>query len=240
MDNFDLIERYLLEKMTADERTSFEERLQNEPELRNEKDSMAELILGVESFGLKQSLKGRKIGDSSEGKVVGIKPKSTFSIRKLAVAASIAAIFFCGWWFLQPNVSSDDQLLAKAFVTDPGLPTRMSETSNYDFYDAMVEYKMENYAKAIDLWTTSRSNIGVDTLNYYLGMAHLNQGNYTLAAIELQKVKAESALSSKAQWYQLSILIKEKNYVEAKTVIKNLPSSIHPAYNEVSKFLEKK
>lgn len=240
MENFDLIERYLLGKMTAGEKAAFEERLEKEPDLQTEKDTMADLILGVESLGLKNKLKGRKIGEEANGKVVKMEPKRKFSFQKLAIAASVAAVFFCGWWFLNPGLNEDDQLYSSAFVTDPGLPTRMSETENYNFYDAMVEYKMENYDKAIEEWTKSPKNIGKDTLDYYLGMAYLNKGDYSKAEEMLTGVKDDSALSSKAQWYLLSILIKEKKYSEAKQMLKELPSTIHPGYDDVSKYLEKK
>ena len=240
MENFDLIERYLLEKMTVEERTAFQERLENEPDLRLEKDAISDLILGVESLGLKNKLSERKIGGETAGKVVEMKSTSIFSIQKLAVAASIAAIFFCGWWFLNPDINEEDLLFSSAFITDPGLPTRMSETTNYDFYDAMVEYKMENYDKAIEIWNTSTTDIGKDTLDYYLGMAYLNQNNYEKAIQKLLGIDKNSAFSDKSKWYVLNILLKEKKYIEAKELMKVLPPSIHPKYDEVSKYLEKK
>jgi len=240
MNNFDLIERYLLDQMTTDEKVAFEERMNNEPDLRAEKDAIAELILGVESLGLKNKLKGRRIGEGKDSNVVTMKPKSTFSFRRLAVAASIAALFFCGWWFLQPNFTGEDQLFAQAFVTDPGLATPMSETDNYNFYDAMVEYKMENYDKAIEVWTSVSSDIGKDTVDYYLGMAYLNKNEYDAAAKKLKSIDSNSPLSQKANWYLLSILIKEKKYTEAKEALKAVNPSTHPMYDEISKYLEKK
>lgn len=240
MENFDLIERYLLNRMTAEEKAAFEEQLKNDSDLRSEKDSLSELILGVESLHLKNKLSGRKIGGVSKSKVVEMKPKSVFSIQKLAIAASIAAIFFCGWWFMKPSLNSEDQLFAQAFNTDPGLPTPMSETINYTFFDGMVEYKMENYDKAIEQWSSSPGNIGVDTLNYYLGMAYLNKNNYSAAIEKLKDIGSESAFSQKSQWYQLNILIKEQKYAEAKALIKTIPSSIHPKFEEINKYLETK
>lgn len=239
MENFDLIERYLLGKMTAEEKVAFEQRLELEPELSKEKETIAELILGVESHGLKSKLQGRVIGEEN-AKVVKMDSKSGFSIQKLAVAASFAAILFCGWWFLQPNINEEDQLFSQAFITDPGLPTKMSETDNYDFYDAMVEYKMENYTKAIEIWENKPGDIGKDTLDYYLGMAYLNSENYSKATEKLTTIADNSAMAHKAKWYILSILIKEQKYDAAKKLINTLPSSIHPQYEDVSKYLEKK
>lgn len=242
MENFELIEKYLMGRMSTEEKVAFEDRLNHEPDLRTEKESMAEMILGVESLHLKNKLKDRKIGDQkkSQNKVVDLKPKSAFSFQKLAIAASIAAVFFCGWWFMKPTMNSDDQLFAQAFSVDQGLPTPMSESTNYSFYDGMVEYKMENYDKAIEQWTSSSESIGKDTLGYYLGMAYMNQNKNTAAIQKLESIANESAFAQKAQWYLVSLLIKEQNYAEAKKRIKNIPSSIHPKYEEVKKLLEKK
>ncbi|MDF1699322.1 MAG: hypothetical protein P1U56_25945 [Saprospiraceae bacterium] len=242
MENFDLIERYLLNTMSDEEKAAFEARLANEPELNQEKEAIAEMILGVESFGLKQKLKGRTIGGEQTDKIIEMKPKSSsiFTLRKFATAASIAAIFFCGWWFMKPGVNAEDQLFAQAFHTDPGLPTKMGESQNYNFYDAMVEYKMENYDKAIEIWKTTAGTIGADTLNYYLGMAYLNNDQLSEAQQQLESIAENSVFSNKAKWYQLSMLIQAKKYEEAKKMLESFPSSIHPSYNQVSEFLENK
>lgn len=240
MENFDQIERYILERMTAEEKVAFEARLDNEPDLRNEKDTIADLILGVESFGLKGKLEGRKIGSETSGKVVEMKSKPIFTIRKLAVAASVAAIFFCGWWFLQPNVNEEAQLFSDAFFTDPGLPTRMSETENYNFYDAMVDYKMEKYEVALEKWDNVKEGIGADTLQFYQGMAQLNLGKNEDAISTLSKVPQSSDFKNLADWYLVSLYIKTGQFTEAKTLIRKIPSNINSNYEAIQSFLETK
>lgn len=255
MENFELIEKYLLDQMTVEEKTLFEKRLEQEPELKQEKESLATMILGVESLHLKESLKGRKIGDARaknqtpsisndpneslpSGNVIDMKPQSSFSMQKLAIAASFIALCICGWWLLSPNAGTSD--IDQLFGTDPGLPTPMSETTNYNFYDGMVEYKMENYSKALKQWNNAQGTIGSDTLNYYMGMALLKQDKLQAAADKLSAVKEGSALSDKAQWYQLNILIKEKKFAAAKSLIQSMSPSSHSKYEEVRNYLEEK
>jgi len=238
MDNFDLIERYIQDKLTPEEKVLFEDRLEKEPALRNEKDEIADLILGVESYGLKQKLHKRRIGEKSSAKTVKLKPKSSF--RKLAIAASIAAIFFCGWFVLNPTKDSRKDLFVQAFSPDPGLPTPMSETKNYNFYDAMVEYKVGNYEKAIEIWNSNVNNVEKDTINYYLGMAHINAGKLDLAHDYLFSIENESAFYEKSKWFLLSILIRQEKYKEAKTLIKSIPSNTNERYDEINKYLQTK
>jgi len=122
---------------------------------------------------------------------------------------------------------------ASAFEIDPGLPTPMSETSNYNFYDAMVDYKMEKYEVAIMKWQKEGGKIGADTLSYYLGMAYLNSGNLKEANTRLQTVPASSSFSDLAKWYQVKILLDNGNIDDAKNLLQSLPNKVHPNYSKL-------
>ena len=244
MENFDTIEKYLLGQMSETEVRDIEARMASDSEFKTEVEHLKTMILGVESFGLKKKLKGRSIGESvdnqteDEIKVVEMKSTRTISFQKLAIAASFTAILFAGWWFLKPGDTGTNELFSDAFVTDPGLPTRMSESDNYDFYDAMVEYKMENYEKALEIWAESEGTIGADTLNYYMGMAQLNLNNYSEAEKNLATIDAESPFSEKAKWYQLKMLIDDKKYEEAKKLIETISPDVSSSYQEIKTFLQ--
>ena len=244
MENFDTIEKYLLGQMSEEEVREIEARMASDSEFNTEVEHLKTMILGIESFGLKKKLKGRSIGESNdnqtedETKVVEMKTTRTFSIQKLAIAASFAAILFAGWWFMKPGDIGSDELFSDAFITDPGLPTRMSESDNYNFYDAMVEYKLENYEKALEIWAEVEGTVGADTLNYYIGMAQLNLNNYSEAEKSLASIGTESPFSEKAKWYQLKMLIDNKNYGEAKKLIETISPDVSSSYQEIKSFLQ--
>lgn len=244
MDNFEQIEKYIQNKMNADEKSTFELEMESNPDLKEEVNVLKDLVLGVESYGLKQKLSGRKIGQTSSSeeisKVVAMPKKKASPLRYLAVAASFAAVFFCGYWLLQPNTSYEKQLFADAFYTDPGLPTPMSETNNYNFYDAMVDYKMGKYEVALDKWENVRQGIGLDTLNFYKGMAFLNQGKLEEANEFLNQIDITSALQSSAKWHQLEILIKQEKYDAAIYLLKTIPESSNPYQGQILKYLKEK
>lgn len=250
MDNFELIERYLQNKMSESERSDFEFRMSTDIDLKTEVDDMRDLIIGIESHGLKNALKGRKIGgsasNSSESEstdidnIVSINRERSFSFRSIAAAASIAGIFFLGWLILQSPANSEDQLFADAFYTDPGLPTPMSETNNYSFYDAMVDYKMEKYDVALEKWNQSNLIIGIDTLNFYRGMANLNQEKLDQSLSFLEAIDNTSPLYNKANWYKVKILISQGKYQEAKSLLKTIPKTTNPYYDNILSYLKEK
>lgn len=242
MENFEKIERYIQDKMNADERTAFEIEMNSNPEIEQEMNVIRDLILGVETYGLKQKLSGRKIGQEESTddtiRVVEMPKKKASPLRYLAIAASFAAVLFCGYWMMQPSLSHEQKMLADAFYVDPGLPTPMSETNNYNFYDAMVDYKMGKYDVALEKWNKVTTGIGLDTLSYYKGIASLNADKSTKAIEELSAVPESSSFSDKAKWYTLSIYIKNGELDKAKSIINQLPPNINPKYEAIKSFLE--
>jgi len=97
MENTNQIEKYILGKMTAQEQADFEQRLSNESELRSEKEEMEKIIIGIESFQLKNKLAGRKIGVQSTSRSSDVQEKkqaNIFTLRRLSIAAGFIGILF--------------------------------------------------------------------------------------------------------------------------------------------------
>src|SRR5690625_7185236 len=59
--DFELIEKYLLGKMSEEERQLFEERLASDTDLREEKERLEEYILAIEYDHLKEALESYRI-----------------------------------------------------------------------------------------------------------------------------------------------------------------------------------
>ena len=128
------------------------------------------MLFGIESQALKEKLDDfhKELVESPSNKTAPVK---FMHFRKIAVAA-ILVIALGSLWFLSDN--ANEKLYAKYFTPDPGLPTMMSETKNFEFYDAMVNYKQGEYTKAIEKWQPLLDNSPKsDTLNYFMGMAQL-------------------------------------------------------------------
>lgn len=181
---FETIEHYLLGNMMEQELIDFENKLEKEQLLQKQVKALRLLINSVE----KQSFLN-KLDEFHSVINPQIKSKKNRKLNlylKFAIAASIALLIgFSGYWFTNAN----QRLYAKYFKPDPGLPTVMSATANYDFYDAMVNYKRGDYKTAIKKWEKLvNQKPQNDTLNYFLGVAYLAEKNQDKAITYLHKV----------------------------------------------------
>tara|TARA_R100000935_G_scaffold26814_1_gene46888 strand:- start:84710 stop:85444 length:735 start_codon:yes stop_codon:yes gene_type:complete len=195
-------ERYLNGAMTLPEKTAYDEKLNTDPAFRSQFEKTKALILGIESAVLKEQLDAFHNTMESETPVRALRQTNKSTYIWLGIAASIIAVL--GIFLFFNKSTSTDQLFAAHFVPDPGLPTTMSTSGNYTFYDGMVNYKREEYTVAITKWKslyTKKSDN--DTLNYFLGMAQLANNNPEEAIVYLQEVlpQKESMFYNDVHYY---------------------------------------
>lgn len=206
-DEFETIERYLKNEMTAAEQEQFQQQLIEDPSLQQKVNEVRMLIDGMEAATLKEQLNEyhKEVG-STHSKVVQepkliTKPKSNRALW-YSMAAVLIALFGIFWFF--NRTSPNEKLFAKHYTPDPGLPTTMSTTSNYFFFEGMVDYKQGNFKEALQKWEPLLASTPEnDTLHYFLGMAHLANEEAKQALPYLEKVSTmkQSSFISEANWY---------------------------------------
>jgi len=214
------IERYLNDTMGQEERSSFEEKLQSNTELNQQVQDIEIMLFGIETSALKEKLDifhKDLITDISSNRG---KPKGKgFPFIKYAIAASVALLISIGGWWITNQKSSNEKLFAKHFRPDPGLATTMSINNNYEFYNAMVSYKHEDYSIAIKKWERIlHKKPENDTLNYFLGVAYLANGNEITSIKHLNFVtKIKNSAFEKDAFYYLGLAhLKNGNEYEAR------------------------
>lgn len=205
--------------MPKDERAAFELKLAEDQEFKVLVEDIKSLILGIENQSLKEQLDGfhedLPKGISEEKRRVGAFPH----LGKYAAAAAILLAIALLWVY---SVPQNERLYAKYFTPDPGLQTVMSANSNFEFYDAMVNYKQGDYKTAINKWESIP--VKTDTLNYFLGVAHLANKDEKTAIDFLEKViqNNSSSFNNDAYYYLGLAYLKANNIELAK---KNLTFS---------------
>lgn len=205
-------ERYINKTMASNEIIAFEKKLQNDPTFKTQFEDIKTLLLGIEEQSLKETLDSfHKDLSSDTLKTNTVKP--LFSIQKFAAAAAIIIAIGSFWFF---NQSNNEKLFDTYFIPDPGLPTTMSETSNFEFYDAMVNYKQGDYKTAISKWETLLiSKPQNDTLNYFLGVAHLANKNEETSLKYLNTVTQNPKANFKNEaYYYLGLAYLKTDNVE--------------------------
>lgn len=195
------VERYYNDSMPIEERSSFEIKLKSDETFNSLVEDIKTLLLGIESQSLKEQLdEFHKDIPLTISKKTSPKVK-VLQLIKYAVAAVIVIALGSYWLFGKP---SNEKLYAKYFTPDPGLPTTMSATDNFEFYDAMVNYKHSDYDIAIKKWTLLiDKKPHNDTLTYFLGVAHLANKNENKAINFLSEAteSSESVFLNEAYYY---------------------------------------
>ena len=171
------IERYLKNSMPVAERNTFEKKIKSNPTLQQQVKDVESILFGVRRAVFKNKTKEFHETLIPED-VTPKKEKKVFVLnyKTISIAASIVVLVGSFWLF--NRTTSNEALFNKYYIEDRGLETNMSKTNNYAFNDAMVDYKQKKYTKAINKWSellkTKPEN---DTLNYFLGVAHLANKN---------------------------------------------------------------
>ncbi|RIV73125.1 tetratricopeptide repeat protein [Flagellimonas aequoris] len=193
-------ERYLMDQMGDQERSRFLENLEQDAQLMHQFKEFKALFHSVEETALRESMES--FHSELESPSEKITKGRDFPIYK--IAAVITVLVAMGLWFLYQK-DPNEKLYQEYFTADPGLPTVMGNSSNYAFYEAMVDYKQGHYKTAISkwqqLWAAKKDN---DTLNYFLGSAYLADGEATKAISFFDRVveNEQASFKNEAAFYQ--------------------------------------
>ncbi|MEE1963981.1 tetratricopeptide repeat protein [Allomuricauda taeanensis] len=193
-------ERYLMDQMDNRERSQFLENLEQDAQLIQQFNEFKALFHNVEEAALREQMESFHTELKSPSKK--ITKGRTFPIYK--IAAVIAVLVAMGLWLLYQK-DPNEKLYQEYFTADPGLPTVMGNSSNYAFYEAMVDYKRGHYKTAItkweQLWAEKKDN---DTLNYFIGSAYLADGEATKAISYFDRVveNEQASFKNEAAFYQ--------------------------------------
>lgn len=215
------IERYYNGSMAKEEQENFEAKLRQDESFLQEVEDIKSLLLGIETQALKEKMEAfhkdlpiQMETESSTSKV------RFLHFRNIAAAIIIIAASVSFWFF---NGSSNEKLYSTYFKPDPGLPTTMSTTDDYTFYDAMVSYKRGDYKTAISKWVKLEAKSpNNDTLTYFLGVAYLADKKVEEALPYLVKSSQNetSVFQEDAQYYLGLAYLKKDNKEEAIRFLK--------------------
>lgn len=128
--------------------------------------------------------------------------RQNFTSKALIAASLLLLIALGTWWMIRP--SHEEKLFAKYYHPDPGLPTLMSLSEQYEFDKAMVDYKSKDYDKALQSFQNLLiENPNNDTLNFFIAQIFLAQNQAEKAIPYFEKVISDSnsIFTKDAYWY---------------------------------------
>lgn len=215
-EEFERIEKYLLDTSSAEEKQQIEEEISSNTTFAAKVKDVQHLVLGIEVASLKNTM-NQFHEELIPSEATTKKPTHRSRAPWYAIAAMLIVLLGLFWVF--NNKSDSEKLFAKHFTPDPGLPTTMSENSNFKFYDGMVSYKQDDYKTALTKWNLLlKERPQNDTLNYFIGVAYLANGNEQEAIIQLKKLYLSNPNSFKneAAYYLGLAYLKAEKTEEAK------------------------
>ncbi len=238
-DEFILIEGYLTNSLGAEERVAFEKKLLQNSDLQQKINELKLLLLGIQETELKTRLSEFHQGLAITNSSLSIKVSKNLNFPRMAIAASVLVLLsmaIWGIWFRQPL---HQKLFSRYYSPDPGLATVMSQSDSYDFEKAMVEYKNEEYQKAVEAWEVLLAKkSGNDTLIYFIGSAQMAMEQYEKAGKNFEQVAglSSSAFQRDACWYMGMYYLREN---QKRKAIEYLTQSGYPEatalINEINK-----
>ena len=213
-------EHFLLDQMDEAAKINFGNKLDANPDLKAQFLEFKFLSQTIEEEGLRNSL------DDFHQQFTPDQEKSTTGQKRQVylIAASIAAFVALGLTLFLNRSTQGEKLFDAHFNPDPGLPTVMGSNDNYAFYEAMVDYKQENYTVAIGKWEKLLVNKSKnDTLNYFLGVAHLADNQEEKAKKYLQSTfgQKESSFFDASGFYLGLSYLKNGDMEKAITTLKS-------------------
>lgn len=216
---YERIEKYLLGQIEGIEKEQFERELATSETLQNAVEEQKMICQAIEEETLRdtmQEIHSRVFGEDTEKENVRSLWKKP--VLKYGIAASLGILFLVGGYTLSRKRINNQDLYASYFTPDPGLPTTMSTTQDFDFYEAMVTYKQGDYTQALEKWEgLLKTKPNNDTLNYFIGVAHLANDEETEAITFLQWTTdhQKSVFLSDAFYYLGLAYLKQNNTEKA-------------------------
>lgn len=216
-ETFEQIEKYLLDGMDAQTKLQFEKQMDADELLASEVKLQRQLLAAIETGSF----------FASDHELTPLNNKRDFTGWYAAAAVFLLVGAASFWFFIKNDTLDSGDLFAEYFHPDPGLLVAMgaADSSSYQFYDGMIDYKQGNFDLALNKWNRlMKVGVQTDTLQYYIGMAHLNKGNANESIRFLSRLitKPEGAFFEEANWYLALAYLKDGDITRASSILKKI------------------
>lgn len=213
-------EQYLTDEMTSEERTIFEDQLQNDISfnesftLYKETTQFLEHKFSKEKAEFNQNLKSiatEHFSAKKETKVIAFKP------WYYAVAAIIVVV--SGMWMMMqndPSYSDFNQHETAVFVE--------RSDSNENLQKAQEAFNKKDYKQAVAAFDKIQ-DFRKPELQYFYAIALIETNNYTKAELFLDQLRGgNSVYKDKATWYLALSYLKQDKKAECKSILQQIAS----------------
>ena len=232
MKNLDLIEKYLNEELSSNERSEFEQLQKSDAGFAEE--VQVAVTLNAD-FNVKQKMRWQSLLNE-QGSVVKEAPVRTLAPRRsLSWIRSIAAVFILGiglslaWlMFSSPDAGTlaEDHLME---IYEAPSVVRHGDLADTNWKNAISAYNDGQFSVAVAAIESSleKNSDQLDEKNFYLGLSYLYEDvpNYKKAISHLatsKELNSSSLFAPKANWFMTLAYLKQGKIKEAKALLQIL------------------
>jgi len=236
MKNLDLIEKYLNEELSANERTEFEQLQKSDADFAEE--VQVAVTLNAD-FNVKQKMRWQSLLNEQgnvekETPVRQLTPRKTYNWIR-----NIAAVFILGLglsmaWFMFQSPEAGELADAELMEIYKKPTVTMLDPENGGLIDsnwknAITAYEEGQFSIAVAAIESSmaKNSEKLDEKHFYLGLSYLYEdvANYEKAISHLAKSKAlnsSSQLAPQANWFMALANLKQGKIKEAKALLQEV------------------
>ena len=255
--NIDDIENFLNKEMDAADLAAFEKEMEADKDLAGEIDFHADVIKGIEGAApldfrkmvgnVHEEMKTEGFfSDTQIDEVVEINTQQEATVRnislfrRLAIAASFALLLTVGWFLLNQQPNTPEQLFADNFtihqdVLSVEIEDRLAETgfgtnkeALTNLQKGMDDYTAGDYQSAINQFSLFQSTAAEDALvdyaSFYKAISLLEIGKSAEAqsTLEVTVKRAAFPLMDDAKWYLALAYLQQNEIAPAYSLLKEL------------------
>lgn len=218
MNNETLIQDYIANRLSTNQRAEVEHLLETDSDFKAEFESHKDMAV---AFKIAEAKHLKTHFQQLENTLP--KEKSNFKTVKYA-ALAIASVLVIGLCYNIFNTTSGNDLFEDHFEISPNTYQPVTRSNNSDKDNtAFIAYENGNYELAENEFETLLEINNNPNIRYYYAASLLNQSKYDLALEQFQILnKIDFDYNDESIWYTALIYIRKEDYALAKTYLKKL------------------
>ncbi|MEM7660079.1 MAG: tetratricopeptide repeat protein [Bacteroidota bacterium] len=239
-ETYELVKSYLRGELTEEARTTFENRMEQDPVFSDEVSAYGKMLYAIDAYGdqlLDQQLKeqgkalfAKKTSEASaepearSGRIVGF--QRWYAVALAACLVILVAIFL-------PRLSrpaTAEELYSLYFSDPKAYGVRDGGPQEQNWSSAMSSYEEARYPEAISTFQEMLESNTTDRRSeawLYIGLSHLKQDEHEAALQAFEQVSDTSKQIDLADWY-IALSYLAKGEVEtARSQVETIVNSIH-------------
>ena len=222
-DYFDLIDQYLLGRMSATEAQAFEARVAKEPALANALEQQRQAIQLLEinrDIQLKDQLKAIHQNTIAQSNPPNTSPtRSIVPMRRvlIGIAATIALLLIA--YFLLPLNQSPTQLYASNYQPYSITIGARGQSIPQALTQASTLYQQGQYEAALPIFQSIADTSQNTLLSLSIGLCQLALERPTAAITTLKSIQNDPLYGEPAQWYLALAYLKLEDITNSKSAL---------------------